>query len=882
MTTDPPTSNVEFAADPEWNTRGRRRLKAALEVLNEQREPMPTTDVWAAAADRVPLTTYDRSKTKSGTERYVNDLGWYLSTNFQHTGLLHNANSSYRITAEGRDALADDSSPEELFSRASAGYRAWDAARTEQIEPPAADPTSRIVHSGTAAGHVFRAVTPILNAWRAADSALLPGAPAWSPEPTAALLDYLDRNPEAPMLLPQLENDAARLLAAEATILLHAPFADVRPPAKRSVARQPLMLMTYRPPLPIELSADLESGFVAGGRGLLSQPLTAMHQFIRLLHDWWEQPAERREAAWVDPWVWGETVRLLPDTDERLPMLLALLAHPGSFTTLLRREDREKVVHAFSDRLDTPTGVLDKDLREIVLKLQIEAGDVGIDLTAPPLFNAWSGDPQSTGAWLVRGQVDKRNRVPDWIKHGNVTITVGMFRRLPEQPTQHELAEMVDDLYGDLLTVSKREAKKHDVVNFVLGMRPGDLVCSDDNSRLRIGHIADGDPALESIGGLNLLLRPVVWASSDGYPITDLPSPLRTRLRFKGEDVVAITNLLEALESLIGTEDESDEPEAPEDEVTPEEPPEPVEATRAILTCDTVALAAELHHVDDSWLRDLLDSLNERRQVVLEGPPGTGKTYLAQKLVEACGLTPNQQALVQFHPTYSYEDFVEGFRPTEGDGSGPRLSVVPGPLKRIADEAEKSPGKPHVLVIDEINRANIAKVFGELYFLLEYRDFEIELLYSDGTERFSLPDNLFIIGTMNTADRSIALLDAAMRRRFVFVSMDSSEPALAEVLTRWCESNDMPPAVAQLRDRINARMLERGLGPALAFGPSYFMRTSLSDSKALRRLWWHELRPMLREHHYADEDALAGYRFEAWCAELGLSVADAEGSATTQ
>jgi len=104
-------------------------------------------------------------------------------------------------------------------------------------------------------------------------------------------------------------------------------------------------------------------------------------------------------------------------------------------------------------------------------------------------------------------------------------------------------------------------------------------------------------------------------------------------------------------------------------------------------------------------------------------------------------------------------------------------------------------------VIDEINRANIAKVFGELYFLLEYRDAEIELLYSDGKERFSLPDNLFVIGTMNTADRSIALLDTAMRRRFDFLSMDVSEPALAGVLERWCKAHEVPVGLAGLLGR---------------------------------------------------------------------------------
>ena len=114
------------------------------------------------------------------------------------------------------------------------------------------------------------------------------------------------------------------------------------------------------------------------------------------------------------------------------------------------------------------------------------------------------------------------------------------------------------------------------------------------------------------------------------------------------------------------------------------------------------------------------------------GPPGCGKTFLVQALLEACGLTEAQSALVQFHPTYSYEDFVEGFRPVATSDAGASLTVTPGPLKRIAEEARNAPGKPFVLVIDEINRANIAKVFGSLYFLLEYRGAEVELLYSAG------------------------------------------------------------------------------------------------------------------------------------------------------
>lgn len=166
-------------------------------------------------------------------------------------------------------------------------------------------------------------------------------------------------------------------------------------------------------------------------------------------------------------------------------------------------------------------------------------------------------------------------------------------------------------------------------------------------------------------------------------------------------------------------------------------------------------------------------------------------------------------------------------------------------------------------------------MFGELYFLLEYRDAEIELLYSDGKERFSLPDNLFVVGTMNTADRSIAALDTAMRRRFVFLSMDTHEPALTGMLRRWCDANGVPPGVAELADRINRRMVERGLDPCLTFGPSYFMRTDAADPATLDRLWRRELLPTLREHHYDAQDHLSSwYPFSTWLAELGLVTND--------
>ncbi len=263
-------------------------------------------------------------------------------------------------------------------------------------------------------------------------------------------------------------------------------------------------------------------------------------------------------------------------------------------------------------------------------------------------------------------------------------------------------------------------------------------------------------------------------------------------------------------------------------------------------------------------LQKIVDGLKDKRQVIFQGPPGTGKTFVARRIAEWCRDHGGGHEIVQFHPSYSYEDFVEGYRPTISDGGQAGFKLRKGPLRRIAERAEANRDATFILVIDEINRGIVAKILGELYFLLEYRDEQIRLQYSN--EPFCLPENLWFIGTMNTTDRSIALVDAALRRRFYFFSFFPDEPPVKGLLGRWLEqNNDEAKWVANLVDLANLKLEDRHLG----IGPSHFMKKDPPlDKDRVRFIWEQAVIPYIEEQCFGDEAKLREFTYDRLKGEL--------------
>lgn len=595
----------------------------------------------------------------------------------------------------------------------------------------------------------------------------------------------------------------------------------------------------------------LHTGLAATGTSFFTRRPNQLWLLVRFAERWTAASADDREYWLSDPKAFRAMVFSLEGVaDQTQRHALLHLVHPDVFEDTVSQYHKRKMASLAEPSEESEND--DATIGRVRERLARTYGD-GFSFYQSEVRDLWDPEPEPTpeppvpapidsqvrGAWLIRGSGGER--VPDWLADG--TCGIGFADTFPFElvpgASRDELRALADEAGTDT-TAGGFNHELGQVWRFVNKMEIGDYVVTVNGQNVYLG-VVDSGPRDVFARTRKETVRSVEWLNADA-PIQrrDIAKSLQSKMKTL-LTLTLITPEIDELERWVSGE----KPQPPVVD------PAPVELPLA-----TAQLAQDLL-LDKPWLDEVIELLEEKRQIVLYGPPGTGKTYLAQALAEHLAGGVGTFEIVQFHPSYTYEDFFEGYRPVLGGAGKVDFAIKSGPLRRIADAAAAAPSIPHVLIIDEINRANLAKVFGELYFLLEYREQPISLQYSD--MEFTLPENLYIIGTMNTADRSIALVDAAMRRRFYFVEMSPAVAPVSEMLSRWLAARGMSDEPARLLAELNSRLGD----PDAAIGPSYLMTEQILKLGRLERIWTHGIMPLLEERFYGNRDELKRFSLDS-------------------
>ena len=407
---------------------------------------------------------------------------------------------------------------------------------------------------------------------------------------------------------------------------------------------------------------------------------------------------------------------------------------------------------------------------------------------------------------------------------------------------------------------------------FLLDMREGDIVAlplKTQPGQVALGRVA-GPYIYKEVDGVERHTRPVDWIRPD-VPRSDFGRDLQGPLNFNR--TVWRMQRNDADRRISAMMDGSRDPEIDTTEAETNGPIQPPLDPPEVAAYTLQDIITEGCFLEQSKLETILNRLKVKKNLILQGPPGTGKTWLAKKLAFAL-LGQKDDSRVrryQFHPNLSYEDFILGYRPNEES----KLTLVEGPFLKTVIRAEGDQSNDYVIVIEEINRGNPAQIFGEMLTLLEAdkrnSDEALRLAYSSSNADRSIhiPPNVYLIGTMNVADRSIALVDLALRRRFAFVDL---EPVFGNVWRNWVHEQcgvplDFLTTIEERMMALNQRIESDGsLGSQFCVGHSYVTPTpgtQIDDpTEWFRDVVDTEIGPLLDEYWFDNTDAAQAAKSE--------------------
>ena len=386
-----------------------------------------------------------------------------------------------------------------------------------------------------------------------------------------------------------------------------------------------------------------------------------------------------------------------------------------------------------------------------------------------------------------------------------------------------------------------------------------DKICLDNNDTVKITYLSEIIESLKELGGIASLneinnqienrdLLPYIktnqaWKRNVSSVIQKHCSETKSYKEGNENLFYSVEGLGKGIWGLVGYSPEEDEPE---------------QEIPTIITYNKSDFLSEVY-LDDNEYAKLYNLLKRKKNIILQGAPGVGKTFAAKRLAYSImGEKDNNRIqCVQFHQSYSYEDFIEGFRPLEDGG----FYLQEGVFKKFCDKASRNIDKDYFFIIDEINRGNMSKIFGELLMLIEAdkrgAEHSLNLVYSG--KSFYVPENLYIIGTMNTADRSLAIIDYALRRRFSFYSM---EPAFENKNFKEYENRVkcglFHKAVETIKNLNSVIAEDKSLGKGFEIGHSYFCIDNPENITAeiVRSIIAFDIIPTIEEYWFDNETKL--------------------------